>query len=85
MSRFGDAIEESYGGISQLTSPQRDHIVGIERDLSFQRGARLDDPLTLHLQHVAHVDVAQIGDDEFEQQIAAQVAGMCDRCRQPLA
>ena len=85
MSFLGEPIEEPQRGIGRLAPPQRDDVVLVERHLRFERRAHVDDLLSLHLQHRAHVDGAEIGDDQFEQQLAAQVARVGNWCRQPLA
>ena len=85
MSLIAEPVEESHRGVGRLAPPQRHDVVGVERNLRLERGAHLDDPLPLHLQHRADVDSTQVGKDQLQQQFATEVARVCHRCRQPLA
>ena len=75
-----EVVEDAQGGLGVLAAPERDHVV---TDRLPATAAEVGDDVTLPLQHVADVDAAAFGDHQLQQQLAAQVAQVLDRRRQP--
>ena len=69
-----EAVEEAQRRVGRLAAPQGDEVTGILLDLGADRVGHVGDAGVLPLEHVADVDVADIGDDQLQEQFAAQVA-----------
>ncbi len=79
-----ETSKEAHGGLRGLAAPHRDDVGwSICVGLCGQRGSELLDALALLIQHVGDVDFTDVGDDQLQQQFAAQIAKVGDGRVQP--
>ena len=73
-------VEEAESGLRVLaTPPGDDNDGGVVVDLTLEGSGQLVDVFVLLVEHVRDIDVAQIGDDQLEEELASQVTKTRDR------